>query len=101
MNDTILERFGTNEPTFVLEVVPVSDMHIKLRQLRAAGADDPIGCVVPDEADALAALRAGADEAVVMHEPVAQDIHAFVDRTILRAGLRQEDRARAVATPDS
>ena len=91
-------RFGTDDaPTFVLEVLDEVSM---LERIALATEDErtlAIGCVVADEADALSTIRAGADEAVVMREPVEPDIHAFVDRTLLRAGLRREDQARLAA----
>lgn len=92
-----LERFGSEEPTFVLEVVDALAMPDRIRRGLDAPRTMALGCVVSDEADVLSALRAGADEAVVMREPVEPDIHAFVDRTILRAGLRREDQARLAA----
>lgn len=83
-------RFGGDSPTFVLEVLGAKAMAVKVSAARAERDELPVGCIVADEADALEMLRRGADEAVVMHEPVDPDIHVFVDRTLLRAGLRVE-----------
>ncbi len=100
ISDVTLERFGSGDgeaPTFVLEVVDEGSMAERILMATEDERTIAIGCVVADEADALSAIRAGADEAVVMREPVEPDIHAFVDRTLLRAGLRREDQARFAA----
>ena len=97
ISEVTLTRFGGDSLTFVLEVLAESAMPERIGTAAADGRTIAVGCAVSDEADALSALRAGADEAVVMREPVEPDIHAFVDRTLLRAGMRREDQARLAA----
>jgi signal transduction histidine kinase/ActR/RegA family two-component response regulator len=49
----------------------------------------PLGCVVASEVDALLAIERGADEAAVVRGDECE-IHAFLDRLALRAGIRAE-----------
>jgi len=50
----------------------------------------PLGYMAPDEPSALAALAAGADEAMVLPARDAQSLAAFVDRVEMRARIRAE-----------
>ena len=50
----------------------------------------PLGYLAPNEPSALAALAAGADEAIVLSARDAQNLTAFIDRVELRARVRAE-----------
>jgi signal transduction histidine kinase len=53
----------------------------------------PLGYLAADEPSALAALAAGADEAIALPARDAQSLAAFVERVELRSGLRAETQS--------
>ena len=67
----------------------LGDLGQAIRQTREVHGGAPLGVVVDGEAQALAALEAGADEALVgtLDDGAA---FAFIDRVMLRGRLRQE-----------
>jgi len=58
--------------------------------VRAAAGSAPIGVVAENADQALMAIRAGADEAVVLGPPDLEEITNFVDRIRVRAEVRRE-----------
>jgi len=62
----------------------------RVRRARDERGSVPIGCAPASEQDCLAALRAGADEALVVPATDPGAMHSFIDRTMLRASLRKE-----------
>ena len=92
--EAIQLRFKDEPATFAVEVFDGA-WGSKVREERRARGPCPIGVCTPNEETALEALAAGADEAIVFaSRPDGPSIHAFVDRTLLRAGLRREDERR-------
>jgi two-component system NtrC family sensor kinase len=88
-------RIRDESISFTVEVF-VGTWAPRVREERRARGPSPIGVCVPNDAIALEALAAGADEAMVI-TPVTGDpsaVLAFVDRTLLRASLRHEDERR-------
>jgi signal transduction histidine kinase len=61
-----------------------------LRHARSEFGGTPIGIVVPDEAMALSAVEAGADEAIGEDRLDESTAFGFIDRVALRARLRSE-----------
>lgn len=81
--------------TCVLEVVQ-RDLEDRVRRERERRGALPLGCALANEDACLQALRGGADEAVVLTLPNPRAVHAFIDRTLLRAQLRRHsDRTSA------
>lgn len=88
-------RFRDDADGLKVEVTD-GDVAPRVRACREALGAFPLGAVTRTEADALEALRAGADEAGVLTvDPGA--IHAFVDRLLLRASLRREQERTSAA----
>lgn len=74
--------------TFLLEVV-TGDLEKRVRAEREIRGPLPVGCALRTEDRCLEALRGGADEAMVMTLPDPRQIHALIDRTLLRGQLRR------------
>ena len=89
LRDLVEKRFRTDPTSPTVEVVG-GPWDERVRRVRDEHGSVPIGCAPPTEQDCLGALRAGADEALVVPnaDPVA--MHSFIDRTLLRASLRRE-----------
>ena len=93
--ERLLQLRGAADRRFPGVAHPVSfrpwqgDVAEAIRAARAIQGGTPLGAVVDSEAEALAAVEAGADEALV--GPFADAAaFAFIDRVILRGRLRQE-----------
>jgi len=72
-------------------VVPLeTDPSDAVRRARADHGEAPLGVVVKDDATVLAALEAGADEAIAGTTLDNQAAFAFIDRVTLRGRLRHE-----------
>jgi signal transduction histidine kinase len=83
-------------PLIVLE--PGADVAETVRRVRRARGPAPLGMVVVDDANALIAIEAGADDAIPERRLDATSVLAFVDAVMLRARIRRErDQMRAVA----
>ena len=83
-------------PLIVLE--PGADVAETVRRVRRARGPAPLGIVVVDDAHALIAIEAGADDAIPERRLDATSVLAFVDAVTLRARIRRErDQMRAVA----
>jgi two-component system NtrC family sensor kinase len=65
-----------------------------LRSLRTGGIQGPLGYVGRSEAEAFAAIEAGADDACVAEGLDVRRFIAFLDRVALRASHRREDEIR-------
>jgi len=79
---------NVSEP--LLFVTPTGYAADAVRRSRSAHGGGPLGIVVSDEAEGLAALEAGADEAIALEYLDAKSAFGFIDRVILRAHLRRE-----------
>jgi len=88
LRDLVEKRFRTDPTSPTVEVVG-GPWDERVRRVRDEHGSVPLGCAPPTEQDCLGALRAGADEALVVPnaDPVA--MHSFIDRTLLRASLRR------------
>jgi signal transduction histidine kinase/CheY-like chemotaxis protein len=88
ISDLAHQRFRGSPVTLLIEVVE-SGLDERLRAERDRRGAVPVGCALAREEDCLEALKAGADEAVVLTLPDARSIHSLIDRTLLRASLRR------------
>ncbi len=78
-----------------LEVVVVHDSATDaVPRQRSAGATDPLGFIARTEAEAFAAVAAGADEACAIEGLDLPRFVAFLDRVVLRATQRREAENR-------
>ncbi len=87
---TLAERRFPGVENPVLIVPADGDALDAIRRTRSEHGGSPIGIVVADEAAALLALEAGADETITQERLDAQSAFAFIDRVALRARLRRE-----------
>jgi len=72
------------------------ELELEVARCREREGEAALGFLARDEASALAALSAGADEAIVLANRDAASLTAFIDRLELRARLRVEDRRSQV-----
>ena len=75
----------------VVEVTPIDvDAQTAVQDLRRSKGGVPLGVIVTDEAEGLAVLELGADDALPEANLEDQAVVAFFDRVLLRARLRRE-----------
>ncbi|MAQ18243.1 MAG: hypothetical protein CMN30_26035 [Sandaracinus sp.] len=82
------QRFRGGPTTVEVDVVPAG-IGARVRAERELRGAAPLGCVLAREEDCMDALRAGADEAVVVTAADDRVIHTLIDRVLLRASLRR------------
>jgi signal transduction histidine kinase len=86
----VLERRSSAGGGAVSIALEHGEMAAVVEAARAQIGSAPLGIVASTEAQALEAIRAGADQAQVLHSDSEQDITLFLDHTRVRASTRRE-----------